>query len=315
MNCYIRAHGDDPIAMFDVFDFKNSLPFEDTGKSYLAKTFERAMTSFIGNCSRRGPRILRIMRSNSILLILVAAVGCANHAPDPAMSPELRAFLVAEDLDDIQDARGKIKSVTATDAEAIHTILKQWHEAQAVSNLLIHADLIPQDERLAWLFRGLEERTVDYYVLAAIVGLGEIDRAKLPEQYRKRLAQTLLAIIRETKDVRALRASVSLQDFVSAGDAPQVIALMEHSDRTVRGNLRSWLFKIFENRGIDAFTAAARQSILAEEAQGRLVAEFKEYLSIPDQQARRSKLVVLYAFIPNLKDYVPREAGDHREKK
>ena len=107
------------------------------------------------------------MRSNSILVFLVVAIGCANHAPDQPMSPELKAFLVAEDLDDIQDARVKIKSVTATDAEALHAILEQWREAQAVSNLLIHADLIPQDVRLASLFRGLEERAVDYYVVAA----------------------------------------------------------------------------------------------------------------------------------------------------
>jgi len=254
------------------------------------------------------------MRSNSILVFLLAAMGCADNAPNRAMSSELKAFLVAEDLDDAQDARHKIKSVTATDAAAIRTILKQWSDAQAVSNLLIHADLIPEDVRLASLYRGLAERRVDYYVVAAIVGLGEVDGVKVPAQDRKRLANMLLTIIRETKDVRAKRSSLTFEGFVSADDAPQVIALMEHSDSTVRGNLRSWLFKMFEDRGMDAFTAAGRQSSLAEEAQSRLVAEFKEYLSIPDQQARRSKLVVLYAYIPNLKDYVPQEAGEHREK-
>ena len=71
---------------------------------------------------------------------------------------------------------------------------------------------------------------------------------------------------------------------------------------------------MFEAQGIDAFTTAARKSSLAEVAQSQLVAEFKEYLSIPDQQARRSKLVVLYAYIPNLKDYVPQEPGERWKK-
>jgi tetratricopeptide (TPR) repeat protein len=246
---------------------------------------------------------------NSIFLCLVAALGSAEHEADPGMSPELKAFLVAEDLDDIGDARQKIKSVMPTDAAAIRAVLKQWSNAQAVSNLLIHADLIPEDIRLASLFRGLAERRVDYYVVAALVGLSEVDSDKLPEQDRKRLANMLLTIIRDTKDVRAKRASLTFENVVSADNAPQVIALMEHPDDTVRSNLRSWLFKTFGDRGIVAFTASARQSSLGEEAQRRLLADFKEHVKIADRKARESKLIVLFAYIPNLKDYEPHDAA------
>ncbi len=41
---YAKTHCDDPIATFDVFSFKKDLPSEDPGTSFLARTFEKAMT-------------------------------------------------------------------------------------------------------------------------------------------------------------------------------------------------------------------------------------------------------------------------------
>ena len=40
---YAKAHPDDPIATFDVFSLKASLPSEDPGASFLAKTFSQAI--------------------------------------------------------------------------------------------------------------------------------------------------------------------------------------------------------------------------------------------------------------------------------
>jgi tetratricopeptide (TPR) repeat protein len=268
-------------------------------------------------------RRVGMMRSKKNLLLWVLALGLGGLGTSPrlpllgkdpappsavAPSPELKAFLVAEDLDDVGDARAKIKSVSPGDAAAIRAILKQWRNAQAVSNLLMDSDLIPEDMRLAALFRGLAEQRVDYYVVAAVIGLDHIDRDKLSAEDRKRVVATLLGIIRETRDVRAKRASLTVSGFVSATDAPQVMALMVHPDETVRQNLRAWLFNMFKGRGVEPYATAARKSGLPEGARRRLVAEFTEFVKNPRQKEQKSKTHVLFAYIPNLKDFEPQDA-------
>jgi hypothetical protein len=93
-----------------------------------------------------------------------------------------------------------------------------------------------------------------------------------------------------------------------------VLALLEHAEDTVRGNLRAWLFNEFKGRGVEAFAAAVRQSNLAPTAQERVMSEFKEWLAKPIH------LRVLFAYIPNLGDYQPsdepgvRDEKDHEDK-
>jgi hypothetical protein len=237
------------------------------------------------------------------------------HGKDPdfplalPMNAELKIFLAAEDLDDVEDARHKIKSLSAKDEAAIRTILQEWKEPQAVSNLLMHPDLIPKDLRGTALLRGLDEQRVDYYVVAAIGGL---DGARFSSEDQKWVARRLLVILGETKDVRAQQASLMLGRFVSVADAWQVIAAMNHPDRTVRHNLRWWVFERFKERGVGSLAAALARSGLREEAQRRLLAEFKEFVKIADQGGRYPRFSVLFPYIPNLKDYEPGEAFERR---
>lgn len=225
------------------------------------------------------------------------------------MSPELRAFLTTEDLDDVGDALGKLKTLGADDTSAIRSVLAKWENAQAVSNLLIHSDLMPEDIRLASLFRGLAEKRAAYYGLAAVVGFQKIKPEKLPEKERQRVAAELLAVIRKTRDARATRASLSIGGFISERDAPQVTALLEHADDTVRTNLRAWLFKEFKGRGVEAFSAAVKQSGLAPAAQERILSQFKEW------RAKPKDIAPLSASIPNLRDFQPSDEPGIRDKK
>jgi hypothetical protein len=108
------------------------------------------------------------------------------------MSPELEAFLAAEDLDEVLNARGKIAALAADDEATVRAVLAEWRNPQAVSNLLLHSTLIPEDIRLPTLFRGLYERRVVYYVLAAVVGLQSLDAAGIADGDRQRVLTDLL---------------------------------------------------------------------------------------------------------------------------
>jgi hypothetical protein len=247
------------------------------------------------------------MCSTQILLLIqvTLALGRATSSADrPEISPELKAFLGAEDLDDVGDTRDKIKVLSPKDSGAIRAILKEWKDSQAISNLLIHADLIPEDVRLDSLFRGLGEQRVPYYVLAAVLGFDHLNRDKLPAENRKRLIAKLVMILRETKDVRADRVSLTIGGFVAESDAPEMIDLMDHPNDTVRHNLRAWLFKTFKDRGAAKFAAAAGKSRLSQGAQRRLMTEFKEFVG-STEEAQDLKSGTLFAYIPNLKDFKP----------
>src|SRR5262245_48765771 len=199
-----------------------------------------------------------------LLSLVVATLGCSRRAvvPSPELddsipgptSPQLRAFLTTEDLDDLLNARQAIKALDAADTAAVRSVLEQWHPPQAVANLLIHPDLVPEDVRLAALFRGLDDQKTPYLGLAAIVGLG--GEEKLSAEDRKRVAARLLTVIRVTGDVRAERASVTLMSHAREADAPQLIALLGHSNKTVRHNLWAWLFHAFKDGEVEPVAAA-----------------------------------------------------------
>ncbi len=149
------------------------------------------------------------MRSKKSLIIVALALAggiLAFYIWNLRTSAELRAFLVVDELDDMPDARDKIGWLSAADKATIRAILVEWQDQQAISNLLIESDLIPEDVRIAALSHGLTEQSVPYYVVSAISGLGKIDANKLSAEQRQEFREKLVAIIRTLEDVRARRA-------------------------------------------------------------------------------------------------------------
>lgn len=217
------------------------------------------------------------------------------------MSPELESFLAAEDLDEVLTARDKIAALAADDEAAIRAVLGEWRKPQAVSNLLLYPALIPKDIRLSTLLRGLCERKLVYYILAAVVGFQSIDAADIVDADRQRVLADLLAVMRDTTDILAQRASVSFTGFAKLEDAPSVFALMGHANKTVRHNVRAWLFRTFQVSGVEALADAGRRSRLAENLQLQVVGEFADFLANPPQ-GFTSPLFPLYGYIPNLRD-------------
>ncbi len=222
------------------------------------------------------------------------------------MSPELKEFLAADDLDDAFRARQRIGALGAEDVAAVRSVLERWQDSQAVANLLMHPSLIPSDLLEASLFRGLAERRVVYHVLAAVVGLQSINPAGMTAESRRRITEALLALMRQTTGILAQRASVSIQQFLDEDHAPQIFDLRAHPEETVWHNLRAWLYRTFQARGDESFAAAARHSGLAEEAQRRLVEDFGEWLTAPPKGFDNT-LFPLLGYIPNLRD-VERQA-------
>ncbi|MHA2069117.1 MAG: hypothetical protein ACXABY_32555, partial [Candidatus Thorarchaeota archaeon] len=83
------------------------------------------------------------------------------------MTPELRAFLFATDLDDLMSARANLSDMDYEDTEELLRILQKWEDTQAVANILMYPDLMPEGMRLHYILKGLHENRVIYFALAA----------------------------------------------------------------------------------------------------------------------------------------------------
>jgi hypothetical protein len=219
------------------------------------------------------------------------------------MSAELRTFLSAKDLDDVLGARSEIKKLSPADEQVVRSVLREWRDAQAVSNLLNHASLIPEDVREKYLLQGLAEVKLPYYALAAVLGVGELDADKLTPAQRKQYTAALRNILRDTDDVRAARASVAISHFVGRPEAPLVAAFLDHRNETARHNIRVWMFRTFDSKSKDEYAEALRKSGLAEPVQRRCLAEFTEYLRNPEKADQKRKSSLLFPYLPNLDDY------------
>jgi hypothetical protein len=246
----------------------------------------------------------RLLRT-AIVLALALAVAWGYISRGIKSDPlALKVFLAAEDLDDVGSAKPTTWTLTAEDTATIRSTLQHWQDAQAVSNILFHPDLIPADLRVTSLFRGLSERRVPYYTVAAIAGFGSLGEGTLSTAERERLASRLLVIMKSTNDARARCASTAWRSFAGEHLAPKVMGLLEHPDETVRHNLREWLFSTFKDRGVEAFAAVASASDLSEQKRRRVMAEFKQLVAnSPKEDA--GLLDLQFAYIPNLRDFEP----------
>jgi hypothetical protein len=215
------------------------------------------------------------------------------------MSEKLKIFLQAEDLDDLQSAKNKLGDLEEEDIALIHSILQQWQNLQAVSNLLFHPCVIPEAIRVNSLLHGLADQENRYNVLAATVGLQEIDPEPLSDEDIAQIRKRLLDIIETNETILAARASVSILPFLSEYEIDRVFRFLSHPVEAVRHNILGWLYENagFESR--EAFIATATHHVLPE-----TLAWVSETLQEHDRRVTAGQPstlgLPLYTYIPNL---------------
>lgn len=218
------------------------------------------------------------------------------------MSPELKAFLEAEDLDDLLEARSNLRQLDEKDMKRIRCTLQSWRNPQAVSNLLFHPFLIPAGIRASCLLRGLREKKNQYYVLASVVGLQGVDSTGFSEVDRKAIKECLISTLKTSEGIISSRASVSIRDYLSSEDASTMFELLSHPDEATRHNVLCWLIRIMEEKGSDAFVSMARSSNIPEDVKTEAIDKFQEHLKQKEIGESSSFSMPLYAYIPNLRD-------------
>lgn len=181
------------------------------------------------------------------------------------VQPDLERFLAASDLAELVAAREAIDAIDEGDAARLHAIVAQWRDEQAVANLLMFPELLPEDDRTPALAEGLSGAHGDYAVLAAAVGLCAWTAA---DDDAPAIAERLLTLVTDpaTPDPIAVRASAALTVYAEHVAPTDLVAALATPSATVRHNvLAAALAGWGAVETLDAVAAAAAVGLVADE--------------------------------------------------
>jgi hypothetical protein len=136
----------------------------------------------------------------------------------------LAEFLATGDLDLLVEARAGLGDLDHSDRQIVVAVLDADDDLQAVSNLLMHPDLIPSPHRVAQVLRALAGDSHDYSTLAAAVGaarLADLPDTTTPE--RELISHALQTLATHGDGLTARRAAVSLTSYRASGGEPPLL--------------------------------------------------------------------------------------------
>jgi hypothetical protein len=191
--------------------------------------------------------------------------GGSDRATMGPVRPALERFLTASDLAELRAARVAISSIDGDEARALHAIVAAWRDEQAVANLLMYPELLPEDDRTPALAEGLSGVHGDYPVLAAAVGLAAWVAG---DEDAPAIAERLLALVDDptTPLAIAVRAAVALGAYSEHVAPTDLVGALGHRHEAVRHNvLAAALTGWGAVETLDAVDAAAAAGLLADD--------------------------------------------------
>jgi hypothetical protein len=159
------------------------------------------------------------------------------------MREKLKSFLEAKNLDVLQLNKERLGELKEEDTVLIRSILKKREPSLALSNLLFNPSILPSDLQNDAILRGIGDEQNQYIVLAATVGLQELNPQQFSDKEREIVVNSLLNIIKRYQNVLADRASISVLPFLNQGDEGNVITLFSEISGITLHNLLGWLYQ------------------------------------------------------------------------
>ena len=223
----------------------------------------------------------------------------------------LETFLRADDLDALLRARQDI-ALTPEESALVVSVIHDWSDRQAVSNLLLHSDLIPATLRFEALDRALNSHDVPYFVLAATVGLQDVPLGDVPSDKRAAWVQALLGLARSRSKTLAGRASVTLfswsQSAVAFDILPELVSLYPVPDEGACRNIVAAVLSRCGELSADEFDGQLSEWQLTDSSVSALRTAHEEYKGRKAHDELRAMIMKSPAFahIPNVSE----EVGD-----
>lgn len=146
----------------------------------------------------------------------------------------LDAFLTATDLDQLADAYDALAAGPDRTGRST-AIIRSWSDPQAVANLLMYPQLLPDAERTDALLRGL--RDDGYLRLAAAVGVGVLQADHLEDGVRRAVLDALLDLVAGDAGPAGIRAAAEIGPLIRAEEVDLLDDLDGHPVDATRHNL------------------------------------------------------------------------------
>jgi hypothetical protein len=122
---------------------------------------------------------------------------------------DLARFLQATDLDALATYHTALEPLDAIEQEVVIACIVQGINMQAIANLLLYPDVLPDAIRWSTLQRYLNsQRYYPYLTLAAVVGCYHTSPDTLSEAEQAQIAAQLLTLLQESKPLIAAWAGV-----------------------------------------------------------------------------------------------------------
>jgi hypothetical protein len=207
----------------------------------------------------------------------------------------LSRFLAADDLDELAAAREEITEITRDDAHTLEAIVDAQTDRQALANLLMYPDVIPEHQRAGAMFDALSGDVSDYLTLAAAVGVGHVE---FDDDMRAQVAGRLLDIARNADEPLSILAGRSFGAFADALDLQLCVERLGDFRPSERHNVLAGLLAVHDDIAIRKALSEARAFDLMSPYDTDDVERRLDEGADPDSLAR----LTLLTYIPNLSE-------------
>lgn len=165
------------------------------------------------------------------------------------MDSSITEFLAADDLDLLVEARRQIEEISSQDAAEIAHIIESWSDHQALANLLMYPEILPERIRPGALLRALsggdgssgDESSGDgtgYLVLAAVLGVQRLsEQDAIADDVRPDIAEQLMRLLGSPIPIVAARSSIAVEEHIDIIGLGEVLATLNMADDHVFHNV------------------------------------------------------------------------------
>ena len=241
-------------------------------------------------------------------IFLLFSFSCSNSEPTANSAKSLKRFLDEKDLDDLQKIAFSLEKFNKEDNTLINSILDNWNDNQAISNLLFYPNLIPNEIRFKTLLKGLKDKENPYYNLAVIVGIQSPENLNFTDNQLTQLKKELFEFVEKTNDIRSMRSTTSLHQYIDTSDTQRIIKCAVNEIDVVQTNLLSMISTLHGKENIRS-VLVKNEAVLKNEAEMLLKELEKQELKIEDAPEDKKgffKLTLgmpLSSYIPNLNEF------------
>ncbi len=158
---------------------------------------------------------------------------------------DLARFLQATDLDALATYHTALEPLDAIEQEVVIACIVQGINMQAIANLLLYPDVLPDAIRWSTLQRYLNsQRHYPYLTLAAVVGCYHTSPDTLSEAEQAQIAAQLLILLKESKPLIAAWAGVAISLYIPPTGVMTLAECLDYPDTTVRHNVLAALIEV-----------------------------------------------------------------------